>query len=498
MVAATAARLRAFRAGERATLSDIILVAGIGLALAVAFVMRHPGWRLPVLAFALLAIPGNVDNIGPQMLLDPNDLPNRTAPVVSVVDLLIAWGLLLSLRERPEHLMRGAARWLIPGALAVLGIATVVSVINLAQGTPAAPTIRAIIFFARIPALLVIAAATAPHLRDGRRVAIGVGLGLVPLLGNGLYTSTQLDVTRFTAATFGRNGFSLALVLGVLAAAGAAVMYLAARGTRRTLVLGIGAAVLACAGLFAGIATGTRMSILAAVPAVAFALLINRTWASWRGLRALGLAILLVLMTGVSAVSWTPEGQRAVSAILDPGGTVDIVTHPDEEPFYSPVRTRSVWWKQAVSMAMADPLTGVGAWQWNHKRYSDPEAIVVVADPHNTFLQMAAEHGLIVLAAYIALLGSAITVGLIGIWHPSARSATSWPATLTAVAAIMIPVTEMTNSHFFNVRLGALTWLLIGAYLAVSGPGLRPGWIAIRARLGKGSDAAGGHAASTA
>lgn len=499
MAAATAARLRAFRAGERVTLSDIILVAGIGLALAVAFVMRQPGWRLPVLAFALLAIPGNVDNLGPQMLLDPNDLPNRTAPVISVVDLLIAWGLVLSLRERPEHLMSGAARWLIPGALALLAVATVVSMVNLVQGTPPEPTIRAILFFARIPALLAIAAATAPHLRDGRRVAIGVGLGLIPLLGNGLYTSTQADVTRFTAATFGRNGFSLALVLGVLAAAGAAVMFLAARRSRRTVALGVTATALACLGLFGAIATGTRMSLLAAVPAVGFALLINRSWASWRGLKALGLAMALVLLTGVAAVMWTPEGQRAVSAIIDPGGTVDIVTNSDDEPWYSPVRTRSVWWEQARTMALSDPLTGVGAWQWNHVRYeNDPDAIVAVADPHNTFLQVAAEHGLVLLAAYVALLGAAIVVGLVGIWHPAARSTRAWPATLTVVATLMIPITEMTNSHFFNVRLGALTWLLIGAYLAVAAPGLRPGWAAIRARFGRGSDAAGGHAASPA
>ena len=469
------------------------------MAIALGIVMWQPGWRLPALAFALLAIPGNVDNLGPQMLLDPNALTNNTAPVISVIDLLIGLGLALSLRERGRSVLDGAGRWVIPAALLVFALASIVSLVNLAQGAPLPSTVRAILLFGRIPALIVIAVATADHLVDGRRLAAGIGLGLIPLLGNGLYTSTQLEATRFTASTFGRNGFSLALVLGVFAAAGVAIALLARGGSTRRMAVGIGATILACLGLFAAIATGTRMSILAAVPAAGLALLLNRGWHSRRGLASLAMVGVLVLMTGAAAVMWTPEGQRAISAIIDPGGTVDMVTNPDDEPWYSPMRTRARWWAQAQAMVAADPLTGVGAWQWNHVRYeSDPDAIVAVADPHNTFLQLAAEFGLPVLVAYGALLFAVIGSGLVGAWHRASPVATAWPLTLLAVATLMIPITEMTNSHLFNVRLGPLTWLLLGAFHVATAPGVAPGWAAIRRRFGRGSSAPGGHAANPA
>ena len=80
-------------------MTTAILVAGLVVTLLVAYVMRRPESRLAALLFAFLAIPGNLDNLLPQMRLDPNAIPNNTAPAVSFVDLLIVWGIILTLRE---------------------------------------------------------------------------------------------------------------------------------------------------------------------------------------------------------------------------------------------------------------------------------------------------------------------------------------------------------------------------------------------------------------
>jgi O-antigen ligase len=434
--------------------------------------MRSPAWRLPALAFALLSVPGNVDNLGPQILLDPNDLASNTAPMVSFVDVLIVWGLALSIPRLRGALGRSSARWLLGAAVAMFAVASVITLVNFGQGVDAGPTLRALLFFGRVPAILAIALATTDDLGRGRRLALGVALGLISLIANGLYTSGQADLPRFTAATFGRNGLSLALVIGVLAAAGVAVAYLRNadwRGDRRSLLVGLFAVALGCSGLFGAIATGTRMSILTAVPVVGLALAINRTWLSRRGLRGLALAVALVILTGVASVLWTPEGGRALSGITDPGNTIDIVTSPDDAPWYEPVRTRSHWWGQARQMIATDPLTGVGAWQWNHQRYLlEPDAIQIVADPHNTYLQLAAEHGLIVAVAYVALLATVLLIGAVSSWHSRSPVSSSWPATMLAAGAVLAPITEMTNSHFFNARMGAVTWILLGALLAWS------------------------------
>jgi O-antigen ligase len=459
-------------AREESDLEQIILVAGLALVAVVAYAMRRPAWRLPALAFALLSVPGNVDNLGPQILLDPNQIPSNTAPVVSFVDVLIVWGVWLSLPRMRAALDRPPVRVILAAAMGSFLVAAAVTLVNAMQGVELGPTLRSLLFFARVPAILGIALATADELGRGRRLALAVALGLVSLIANGLYTSAQADLPRFTAATFGRNGLSLALMIGVLAASGAAVAFLRHAGKyrdRRSQAVGVVAAALACCGLFAAIATGTRMSILTAVPVVALALAINRTWLSRRGIQALGLASLLVILTAAASVVWTPEGGRALSGLTDPGNTIDIVTNPEDAPWYEPVRTRSHWWAQAWQMIAADPLTGVGGWQWNHERYLlEPTAIVIVADPHNTYLQLAAEHGLVVAGAYVALLAAVLLIGAISSWHSRSPVSSSWPATMLAAAAVLAPITEMTNSHFFNARMGAVNWVLLGALMAWS------------------------------
>lgn len=450
-------------------MTTAILLGGLVVTLAVAYLMRHSTWRLPALLFALFAIPGNVDNLMPQMRLDPHPIANATAPMISVIDLLIAWAVVLTIREGG---FAGWSRWhrlIATAAIAFAVLAGGVTLVNLADGIEPGAAVRGILVLARIPALVLLGIALRNALGDGRGIAMAAAGGLVALIGNGIFTSWQLESTRFTAATFGRNGLSLALVVAALMTTGLAIALWRAAEDARGRALSLGGFGLAAAGLFGAIATGTRMSLLVAVPAVAIALLVNPTWMHRRGVAGLGVIGIGVILVAVAATLWTAEGGRALSVISNPGETVDIITDPGGEPDYSPVRTRTHWWDQAIAMVRQDPTTGVGPYQWNIRRYeSDPEAKAVVADPHNTYIQMAAEYGLGVLAVYVIGL-AALALGVLATaWRSSALTRWSPVATGVTAAAMMIPLTELTNSHLFNVRIGAVTWLLLSVALTLT------------------------------
>ena len=446
-------------------MNELIQWAGILLIGVSAVAMRWPAWRLPALVFALLAMPGNVDNLLPQMTLDPNPIADNTAPVFSAIDRLIALATVLTLREGRWQRLGREARWIIVGGLALWALATASALVALASGVEPAAVARGSVTFLRVAVLLFLAFGLADQLRDGAPMAIAAALGTLSLLANGLYTSSQLDSTRFTAATFGRNGFSLVLIIAMLLAAGLAVTY----AQRSRWLAAAPALTVASAALFGSIATGTRASLLAVVPAIGFALIVNRSWTSRRGI--LGLVGMLALAISVSAAAalWTSEGGRALSVFTDPGETVDVVTDPSGQPWYSPVRTRTHFWSLAGHMITEQPLTGVGPYQWNIQRYElDPQGITAVVDPHMTYLQLAAEYGVPVFAGYVILLAACMTMIVGYAWRAGLPTSRDWTATTLAASAVLFPVTELTNSHFFNVRLGPFGWLIFASAVALS------------------------------
>jgi len=107
-------------------LTSVILVVGLLMALGLAIAMVRPAWRLPALAFGLLALPGNVDDLLPQMLLDPIAQRDTLAPIITSLDVLLVWGLILTLRERRQPGPVGRILVLIAVALAVVASLTIV------------------------------------------------------------------------------------------------------------------------------------------------------------------------------------------------------------------------------------------------------------------------------------------------------------------------------------------------------------------------------------
>ena len=444
-------------------MTTAILVGGLVMVAATALIMTRPGWRVPALAFALLALPGNVDNLLPQMHLDPHPLESSLAPVASFVDILLAWAVVLGLRERRWKHLPPAARWSLIAGLVIAGIAGASAVVAASGGLDPGAAVRGFIVFLRIPALIFVVVGLRDELRADR-LALGVSLAIFSLLANGAYITVSTDADRFTAATFGRNGFSAVLVVASVIAAGLGLdMVDSEGGGRRDRLAGVGLLVLAGSAWFGAVATGSRIGLIVLVVAVGLGLFLNRSWIVRRDLRRVGALAAATLVIALAAGLTTSGGGRLLAAIGigSEGGT------PGDGD--ATVETRAAFWGLALDMIGEEPLDGYGPYEWNFERYRrDSDAEVMVLDPHNAFLQIGAEYGIPLLVGYTAILVAAVLVTL----RAAARARPTTPgcgaATLVVGAACALPVSDLTNSNLFNVRTGFLIWLLVVAALTLS------------------------------
>jgi hypothetical protein len=90
-----------------------------------------------------------------------------------------------------------------------------------------------------------------------------------------------------------------------------------------------------------------------------------------------------------------------------------------------------------------------------------------VADAHESYLQVAAEYGFVVLALYLALLAACGLMTVVSIVSRRTRMEIGWAGMGLIVGAAVIPLAALTNAHVINPRNGPLEWLLIGAATAV-------------------------------
>jgi O-antigen ligase len=442
-----------------------ILIGGLVMVAAAALIMTRPGWRVPVLAFVVLALPGNVDNLLPQMHLDPHPLENALAPVVSFVDVLLAWAIVLGLRERRWERLPTAARWWLVAGLVIAGIAGASAVVAASGGLDPGAALRGFIVFLRIPAMIFVVVGLREELRADR-VALGVSLAIFSLLANGVYITVSTDADRFTAATFGRNGFSVVLVVASAIAAGLGLdMIDSADGERRNRLAGAGLLALAGSAWFAAVATGSRIGLIVLVVAVGLGLFLNRSWIVRRDLRRVGVLAASTVMIAVAAGLTTSGGGRLLSAIgIGSGGGGGIPSDGD-----TTVEIRASFWGLALDMIEEEPLDGFGPYEWNFERYRrDPDAQVLLLDPHNAFLQIGAEYGIPLLVGYAAILAAAVLATTLAAARARPTEVGFWAVTLVVAAACAMPVSDLTNSNLFNVRTGFFLWLLLVAALTLS------------------------------
>lgn len=449
-------------------MTTAILLAGIALVVLLGVLAVRPVWRLPAVIFAALVIPGNVDDLLPQMMLDPHRLRDVLAPVVSTVDLLLAWALLLTLREGRRPGPWGGRLTIL--ALVVMGLAWISVVVAAGSGVETGAAIRGAVLFARLPVLFFLASALRDELADATPLAAAVVAGGIGLLGNGLYTTIGADLDRFTARTFGRNGFAIVLVFVVVI--GTAYVYrrwqTAGRpGLDRLIVPAAILVVAAC--LFGASASGTRMGSIVLILIAVVAFVASPSGWSRSAIRGAAITALAAFVILGASVVLTTAGGRTVSVITDPDTTVDVVTNPGNLPTENEIRSRGQFWELAVTMAKSRPLTGVGPFQWNVVRYQlDPKGPIVVADAHNSYLQVAAEYGLLVLAAYLVLLAASIAFVAWRLRHAAVRRRLGWAGLGFAIAALVFPLADATNSHLFNIRNGLIEWLAIAVAVGLA------------------------------
>jgi O-antigen ligase len=451
-----------------------IQAGGVVLAALIGVAMLRREWRMPALVGGLLAIPGNVDNLMPQMTLDPHAIASNTAPAISVVDLLIAWALALTLAEalsswptRPVKMgpggpsaVSGLVGLSLRLSMALAAVALGVAVIAAMRGVEIAADVRGVLVFVRILALLVLAGRLSDVFGDGTRLASAFSAAGFVLIVNGIYTGLTTGADRFTATTFGRNTLGLILVVIVVVSTGLAVGHwpdlMRRRGMWPPAALGLVAGIVC---LFAAVATGTRMVLIILIVAAVLGVLAARPATLAAVVRVGALATVAAIVIGAS-VLFSAAGGRTVSVIGDADEA--LISGTPGQADASAIRTRTQFWSLAVDMAVAEPLLGVGPFQWNIVRYvRDPSSPIAVADTHDAYLQIAAEYGLVVLFLYSTLL---ISAGLPVIWAIARSIPTPipWPAVGLAIAGLLPPIADITNSNLFHPRAGPIDWLLLG------------------------------------
>ncbi len=233
-------------------------------------------------------------------------------------------------------------------------------------------------------------------------------------------------------------------------------------------------AVLCCLEL--GRHSGPRLRRLLHLAAVLFAANIVFTSISRSAYVAL---ICVVLAWGLSRLGWRRlplvAGMLAlvVAIAVDVSPTlrdrinqgVDEVRHYRISAEETSAGARMVFWKNALALASERPWLGYGTGSYAREynaRFENPALGwrgAPAADPHNQYLLITVENGLLGLAVFIAVLTTVFI---------ATRGTTVYQGVARG-ALLAWCVTSLFNSHFRTFPEGHLIWLLVGAMLAGMG-----------------------------
>jgi len=331
----------------------------------------------------------------------------------------------------------------------------------LAIGVPASPTrYAAIVDFARwVSAFAALVGCCFLLGRDkGPRIAayaLFAGMAVLGVIGFAefAYQSQIAANWRIFAGWHNPNALAGILIVGLPLGMG---LFVGAEERLEKLLLGFGMGAILCALWF----TGSKGGILAAtVGIVAFALisLIKRGLPAgwWKGiLVALIAGAGLILLFGLGA--WT-AGTSSVAGRLGEGGAAE-----------QSVGFRSQLWKDSAKVIASRPFIGHGAGSYSITIRKEGNTLGSEL-AHQTYLQIAAEIGIV---------GLAIAIGLIVVWlftvlrkHPSEppeRAALRY-AIVAAVLAIGANGLVESNLSYFGIRMALFALLGIGLNLSVDG-----------------------------
>ncbi len=177
----------------------------------------------------------------------------------------------------------------------------------------------------------------------------------------------------------------------------------------------------------------------------------------WRGReRAIALAILVVLTAGAIQFSPLIKPRFAIA--------VQEVTQTASATVITPMGIRVMMWNTGAAIVRESPLIGHGVGSFPEayrrvvtQRYTGWKA-TLTADPHNQYLLILAETGLLGLAAFAWFLFSAL------------RQPVRGPFRLIGIALLLSwCVTSLFSSHFYAFNEGHMIAIMLGVCLAREG-----------------------------
>ncbi len=426
----------------------------IGAAVAVVLtvlVVADPDWALgAVAAFAVL----NLANVA----TDFHGAPSLFTPLLA----LIALGIVFRWMARGERPAGGGRAAVFVAIYGTVALASLLVAADFGTGTLEAGNLFKDAALAILAGLLLRRTAS---LRRVVWVMVAAGALLATLTTfqflTGAFGTTFLgfgqsavqnivggvDDVRISGPIGDPNFFAQLLVLLIPLALDRA--FAEPRGSRR-LAAWYAAAVMAASVVF----TFSRGGILAM--GVVVLLMLLRRPAHWRALAALALAAAL-------AVPFLPSGYLDRLTTLGQVGTVESTTDVS-------IRGRTAEAGAAWAMFMDRPLTGVGLGNFSghYQEYARGLGIEVKRvdrQPHNLFLEVAAETGIPGLFAFGTLIGGALfaTAAARRRWRAAGREAEAGLA--YAVGAALVG--WLATSAFLHLDFARPWWLLMGLAFAL-------------------------------
>jgi O-antigen ligase len=193
--------------------------------------------------------------------------------------------------------------------------------------------------------------------------------------------------------------------------------------------------------------------------------------------------LVLLICSGVLACGWLLGGNRvtwkSVLLVMGAMGAVLVIlataptsrqrinqavnemqNYQQQEGEVTSMGARMYFWQNTITLIQKRPLLGygTGAFEDAYRPLVEGKpglAGVVTSDPHNQFLKIATEHGLLGLAVFLAFLVAAL------MQRPSMQFRILGWGVLAAWCA-----TSLANSHFSTFSEGLFIYLWLGAMLA--------------------------------
>jgi O-antigen ligase len=248
-----------------------------------------------------------------------------------------------------------------------------------------------------------------------------------------------------------RNHVTQSMAMAVGAVLAAALASQAARGARSRLVLA--AAATACVANVVFVSSGRSGQVALVIAAFASALLLLRGRQRW-------FALVAVPVVAAALVLATPMLQRRFTMVSDEASAIDCSREETSTGL------RLLLWHTTGNLILSRPGLGygVGGFSGAYEKQVRQQmqghegsgwCIRPAHDPHNQFLRVTVEAGVLGLLAFLGLIAGA------------ARQRAAQPYRACALALLAAwCVTSLFNSHFQTFNEGHLIALLLGALLA--------------------------------